>query len=98
MSATKAIVLASNVSVVADQLPVTWTGGRAALVLDATTYPTTCNLQLQGPGGSWISLNGTTFSANQVTPFDLPAGQYRIHMATGTVAAFYASLVSTPYV
>jgi hypothetical protein len=93
----KGIVLASNVAVVADQPAQFWGGGRAAIILDASTYPTTCNLQCQGPGGSWININATTYSANQVTAYDLPAGNYRIHMASGTVAAFYASLVSVPY-
>ena len=98
MAATRGVVLCSNISAVADQAAVTWSGGRAALVLIATTYPTTANLQCLGPDSTtWININGTTYSANQVTAYDLPAGQYRMHLASGTVAGMYASLVSVPY-
>lgn len=93
----KGSVAASNVGTVANQIGFTWSGGRAALIIHATTFPTSCFLQLQGLDGTWVSVNGTTFSANQVTNFDLPAGQYRISMSGGTVAALYAALVSVPY-
>lgn len=99
MAASKGAVLCANISVVADQAAITWGGGRTALVLLAATYPTTANLQVLGPDSlTWISLNGTTYSANQVTAYDLPAGQYRMHLTGGSVSGMYASLVSIPYV
>lgn len=99
MAAAKGIVLAANVNASVDQAPMTWSGGRAALVLIAAAYGTTVTLQCLGPdNATWIGINGTTFSANQVTPFDLPAGQYRLHITGGTTTGLYANLVSTPYV
>lgn len=93
-----AVTLAANVAVVANQAAVEWHGGRAALVIIATTYPTNCFLQvLASDGVTWISINGTTYSANQVTSYDIPAGQVRLAMSTGTVAGLYAKLVSVPY-
>lgn len=99
MAATRAVVLCANISVVADQPWVTWYGGRAAVVVDATTVPTTLDLQLQGPNASAIKINtSATLAANTCTMFDLPAGQYRMHMTGGTAAAVFATLVSVPYV
>lgn len=95
---SKAIVLCANISVVGDQAYVTWQGGRAAVVVDATTAPTTMDLQLQGPNGTAIKMNSSTLAANTCTMIDCPAGQYRIHMTGGTAAAVYVSLVSVPYV
>lgn len=96
--ATRGIVLATNPGSVADQASVVWQGGRACLVLIASTYPTNCFLQCLGPDNStWVSINGTTFSANQVTPYDLPAGEYRMHLASGSISNLYANLVSVPY-
>jgi hypothetical protein len=89
--------LCTNVVAVADSTAVQWRGGRSALIIHATTYPTTCALQLLGMDGStWINVS-SNLTANGVTAFDLPAGQYRIHMASGTATAVYASLVSIPY-
>lgn len=98
MGATRGVVLCSNISSVADQPYVTWYGGRAAVVVDATTAPTTMDLQLQGPNGSAIKMNSSTLAANTCTMIDLPAGQYRVHMTGGSASAVYVSLVSVPYV
>lgn len=99
MSATKGLILASNISVVGNQPAMTWTGGRASIVIIATTYPTACSLQCLAPdNATWINLNSATYAANQVTPYDLPAGQYRLAMSGGTVAGLYANLVGVPYV
>lgn len=96
--AAKGVVLTSNNSTSAATSAVDWPGGRAVLVLMATTFPATCALQMLGPDGStWISINGTAYSANQVTAYDLPAGQYRMNLS-GTISKLYASLVSVPYV
>ncbi len=98
MAAAKGIILATNVSVVANQPAMTWQGGRCSLVLIAGTYPTACTLQLLGPdNATWIAINSSTYNANQVTPYDLPAGQYRLALSGGTVAGLYANLVGVPY-
>lgn len=88
------------VTVVADQAPVQWGGGKTSFCIVASTYPTTCKLQLLGGDGTtWLDVNGTTVSANAVpVAYDLPAGTYRLHLASGTVADLAASLVSIPYI
>lgn len=69
-----------------------------AIIISATVYPATCKLQVLGPDdATYIDINATAYSANQVTAYDLPSGQYRLNLAGGTVAALYAKLVSIPY-
>lgn len=92
------IALAANVDAAVDTPWTTWKGGRSALVLVAGAYGTTVKLQLKGPDGtSTIDINATTYSANQVTAYDLPAGEYRLHITGGTTTDLYANLVSIPY-
>ena len=92
------IVLATNVAVVAATSGFNWVGGKSAIVLIAGTYPTTCQLQCLAPdNATWIPINSSTFNANQVTAYDLPAGQYRLYMTGGSVAGLYASLIRVPY-
>jgi hypothetical protein len=91
------IALCANVNVVANQLPLGWVGGRTALVICATTYPSACNLQMQVQNGNWVNVNAATLAQDGFTSYDLPSGQYRIAMAGGTVAGLYASLVSVAY-
>lgn len=94
----RAIPLCANISVVADQPKVTWQGGRSILSIFAATFPSTCQLQMLGKDSStWIAVNSSSFSANQVISYDLPAGQYRIHMTGGSVSGLYADLVTVPY-
>jgi hypothetical protein len=95
--ATKAAIACANISAVADQPKFTWEGGRTAVVVDATTAPTTMDLDLVGPNGSTIKINSSTLAANTCTIFDLPAGLYFIHMTGGTASAVYVTLVSIPY-
>lgn len=95
--ASRAVVLCENVDAAVDSTPVAWQGGRSVIVIEAAAYGTTVKLQCQGPNGAWIDINGTTYSANQVTAYDLPAGQYRMHITGGTTTDLYARLVSVPY-
>lgn len=82
----------------ADQPPITWVGGRTSLVIVAQTYPSTCNLQLRGQDGtSWMNVNDSSIGANSFDTYDLPAGEYRMNLAGGTVDGLYASLVAIPY-
>ena len=94
----RGIALAKNISVVAAQPQVTWQGGRSILSIFATTFPSTCQLQYLGKDSStWIAVNSSSFSANQLISYDLPAGQYRINMSGGSVSGLYADLVTIPY-
>jgi hypothetical protein len=73
-----------------------WPGGRAILVIMATTFPTTTELQLLGQdGATWITL--VTPTVNGITALDAPAGSYRIKMTGGAPVAVYADLVHVPY-
>lgn len=93
---TQGVVLLKNATATGSF--VTWSGGRTALVIVASAYGTTVNLSLLGPDGtSEIAINSATIAANSATPYDLPAGQYRIKITGGTTTAMYANLVSIPY-
>ena len=74
-----------------------WSGGRATLVLSADQYGGGVFLQTQNLSGAWAPVNGTTYSANQVTAYDLPAGQYRMISNAGSSVNLCAVLVSVPY-
>ena len=92
------VALAANISVVADQARVFWKGGRTALAIFATTFPSTCQLQMLGKdSATWLAVNSSTYSGNQIISYDLPAGSYRIHMTGGSVSGLYADLVAIPY-
>lgn len=96
-----AAVLASNVSSVANQTGMEFIGGKAVVVVEATTYPTSLSLQTQGPSGKWVNCNslaGTSaITADGIVVYDLPRGQYRAAMSGGTVAALYMVLTRIPY-
>lgn len=94
--AQKAVILCSNISAVADQPAVYYQGGRGVLIVEASTYATTCQLQTQSLSGKWV-LIGTAFTADGAQAIDLPAGMYRVHLTGGSVSALYASLVSVAY-
>lgn len=72
-------------------------GGRAALVLTANQYAGHLFLQTQSAMGKWVSINGTTYSADQVTAYDLPKGQYRMVSSAGSSVALSATLVPISY-
>lgn len=91
----KAANLCDNIAAVADTAPVMFLGGKGVLIVEATTYPTTCILQTQSRSTKWVNV-GSNISSDGLYSLDLPAGMYRIHMAGGAVAAFYATLVSVP--
>ena len=91
-------VLATNASGAADGAQVTLHGGRYVLTIVAGTFPSTCALQiLASDNATWVSINGSAFAANALNAYDLPAGQCRLHMSGGTVAAVYATLVRIGY-
>lgn len=74
-----------------------WIGGRGSLVLSAESYGGGVYLQLQNINGHWISVNASPFNADQVTAYDLPAGQYRMISNASSSINVSATLVSIPY-
>ena len=92
---TIGVILCANAS--ATSLPVKFPGTRSCFVVNATTYPTTMNFQVQGPSGAWININAVTISADGIYPYDIPAGLYRVFMSGGAPAGVYVNLVSVPY-
>lgn len=73
-----------------------WQGGRGAIVITADTYGGAVFLQFQAGGGKWLNVNGTTYSADQVTGYDLPAGQVKLVSQSSSVNV-NACLVPIPY-
>lgn len=98
MAAVHGVSIASNVSAAGTYGPVSFTGGRAAMVASAsTTFPTSIQLQLLGPDGStWINM-GSTLTAAGVSVQDLPAGQYKA-VVVGTTSGLSVVITSIPYV
>lgn len=80
----------------ATQGPVTYKGGRGALVITATVFPTTVTLQYVAKGGN-ISMNAVNITTNGVYVFDLPAGQYQLFLNGGAATNLNADLVSVRY-
>lgn len=74
-----------------------WTGGRAVISITADQYGGGVFLQSQGATGKWISVNGTTYSADQVTAYDLPQGQVRIISNAGSSINLQAKLLPVSY-
>jgi len=105
MAASKGIILCTANSTLAATTPVTWQGGFAALVITATTYPTTCFLQVLGiDGQTWINLapatvtaTPTTISANSAFGYNLPAGQFRLNLSGGSVSNMNAALAAVTF-
>lgn len=81
----------------ADQAAVSIPGGRYVIVTDATTWPTTAQVQVQCQNGSWANVGSNLTAAGISSGIDLPAGQYRAHLASGTSTALSIDLVRIPY-
>lgn len=71
-----------------------WPGGKGLFFAEATWGGGNAKLQVQSPNGTWTDVPSTTLSANGSLPFELPAGQIRTVMATGS--AFYVYAVRQP--
>lgn len=69
------------------------TGGRVALVLIATAFPTTTTLELKAQDGT-TDIVVATLTANGVSSYDLPPGEYRMQLVGGSPSGVYADLVS----
>jgi hypothetical protein len=92
----QAQVLCSNVSSVADTTPLAWVGGVTVITADGSAFPTTCQVQMQGLNGSWISAGSNITAASVSTGLNLPAGLYRVHMTGGTATNVSIALVRVP--
>lgn len=78
---------------------VKWPGGRGVIVVNAAQYGAAVNLQCNHSvvnSSVWVAVNATTYSADQVTGYDLPPGLYRMN-STGSSAGMSASLIEIPY-
>lgn len=75
----------------------TYDGGRSVIVIAANQYGGGVFLQTQAANGKWISINGTTYSADQVTSYDLPDGQFRMISNTGSSINLVATIVPIYY-
>lgn len=70
----------------------TWPGGRGTFIVSGTFSGATVALQLLGPDGStWIDAGTyTSLTAAGGGNFDLPQGQIRASVASGTPSGLYA--------
>lgn len=91
--------LATNAALVGSSIntAIQWPGGRTAFILEASAFGTGVFLQMKSPSGQGINVNGTTYSANQITIYDLPAGSYALVNQGSSSIGVYAVLVTVPY-
>lgn len=88
-------VLFINSSVLGSSVlgPIAWPGGRSAFTFSATQYGLTVTPQIQAYNGKWIPIC-SSIVADQIFPFDAPAGAYRIVQA-GSSVGMSATLTMT---
>ena len=87
------IDLLSNAS--ADSAEFDWPGGTGVMYCEATWGGGTVKLQTKSPNGTWMDVgSATTFTANGVGAFLLPAGPVKAAVTTAT--AVFASVVGVP--
>ena len=76
---------------------VQWLGGRSAIVINASAYGGSVFLQLQGPSGTWLNVNASTYSADQITSYDLVPGQYKLVSGQSSSVGVNAVLAGVGY-
>lgn len=96
MGHAQAVTLLENKDNLTEEDWVFWPGGRTALVVQATSYPSTLQLQMRGPDGNPINL-GNNLDADGIANLDLPAGSYRMNLNGGTATDVYVQLCKVPY-
>lgn len=72
-------------------------GGRSVIVVAASQYGGGVFLQTQAANQKWVAVNGTTYSADQITAYDLPPGQYRMISNVGSSIGLSATIVPIYY-
>ena len=84
--------LGNSVDATGAQAAKRWRSGKGLFIAEAGTWSTAvANLQLQTPEGTWINVPSVTVSsANNMVEFDLPAGQIRLNVITGTPTDLFA--------
>lgn len=92
-----AITLANNVSSTGAQSWRTWVGGRAVITANAQTYPSTLNVEIMGPSGAPIAVNGSTINSDCNIPCDLPPGLIRVNLVGGSPSGVYVTVSSIQY-
>jgi len=97
MGHSQALRLLDNKADLTEEAGQEFVGGRAALVVTATSFPTALNLQLEHVDGTWVNINSSTINANGVYNYDLPQGRYRMFLNGGSAAGLYASLSKVKY-
>lgn len=80
--------LLSNAS--ATGTAVQWPGGKGAFMLAGTVSGATVTLQILGPDGATWLTGATALTAVGISVFDLPCGQIRALVASGTPSGLYA--------
>jgi len=71
-----------------------WVGGTTAFVAEGTFGGGSAKLQIKLPQGTYADVTGVTLSAAGMIVADLPPGEYRAVLATGS--AFYVRLSRIP--
>lgn len=91
------VILANNVSSTGPQDWKFFKGGRASLIVSASSFSTTCNFELMSASGGAIVLNAANIQTDGATSYDLPEGQFRMNLSGGSPSAVTACLESVPY-
>jgi len=94
MQGNGSVVLATSSAITGSSTtPGLWNGAKGVLVVEAETYPGELNLQIRGLNAGWIRMNTSNIAADAVISFDLPAGEYRMNVGSGSVAGLSAVLL-----
>jgi hypothetical protein len=87
---TKATILFSNQGAAANGATAAWRGGKGVIIFEGTPSGSTLTLQFMSPRGTWITVAGISMTAVGVTAaFDLPPGNIRGVLTSGTPSAVY---------
>lgn len=76
-----------------------FSGGRAAVAVNAAAYPASPGLclQKQGPSGGWINIS-SSFVSDQIYIFDATMGSYRLtNLSTSSAIGVFANIERIPY-
>ena len=95
MARRRQLALLENAS--ASGSSVDWPGGTGVMYAEGTFSGATVKLQTQSPNGTWMDVgSATTFTANGVGAFILPAGPIKAVISGGPPSAVYAYVVGVP--
>jgi hypothetical protein len=93
---TKATILFSNQGAAANGATAAWRGGRGVVHFEGTPSGTTLTLQFASPRGTWLTVAGISLTAAGTTAaFDLPPGNIRGVLTSGTPSGVYVYVQPT---